>query len=249
MKFRKPIGIGLLLFVCIGGFLVWRIHSNTLPEERLTLPMMIHVKGRTYAEIRPKLIQENNISLIPVTSCKGLTEIGPVDDAGEETLRGISDGQHATVTIPDTVYLYPDSDYPNLAVAVVDGSPAYFELTDVEHMTAGEMQKIYGSLPVQKLILRDGSNLSDEGTTITDPDSIAQLFDAINSLPQDRWGHGGHLTNPLCAITAVLSNGCKVELSYHLKDPEVSDSINVIGIGAYFETNEAIDAWFAANFK
>ena len=249
MKFRKPIGIGLLLFVCIGGFLVWRIHSNTLSEERLTLPMMIHVKGRTYAEIRPKLIQEDNISLIPVTSCKGLTEIGPVDDAGEQTMRGTSDGQHDSVTIPDTVYLYPDSDYPNLAVAVVDGSPAYFELRDVEHMTAGEMQKLYGSLPVQKLILRDGSNLSKK-RTITDPDSIAQLFDAINSLPQDSWGFGGHLDeNPLCAITAVLSNGCKVELSYHLKDPEHSDSYNAIGIGAYFESNEAIDTWIADHFK
>lgn len=99
------------------------------------------------------------------------------------------------------------------------------------------------------MILRDGSDLSKK-RTITDPDSIAQLFDAINSLPQDLLGYGGiRAGNPLCAITAVLSNGCQVELSYRLKDPDDPDSYNVIRIGSYFETNEAIDTWIADHFK
>ena len=249
MKILKPVGIGLLIFVCIGGFFVWRVYPKYRPE-RVTLPMVFHFKGRTYAEIRPRLIQKNNISLIPVTSCEGLTELGPLDDAGEETSRGLADAQYDWVTIPDTAYLYPDPDYPFLAVAFIDGSPAYFELTDAEYMTAGEMQKLYGSLPVKKLIIRDGSDQSKK-RTITDPDSIAQLFDAINSLPQDLWGHGGGSlgVNPLCAITAVLSNGCQVELSYFPKEPDVPYSCNATRIGPYFESNEAIDTWIADHFK
>ena len=240
MKFRNPLGIGLLILLCCGVLWFFQAYSNSLGNGPL-ITDIIYVNDRTYSELGPELVRKKKISLRSVESSEGLTEIGPIVNFDEIRWQEVPER--------DTAYLYPDPDYPFLAVTFVDGSPKYYQLIGVEGITAGEMQKIYGSLPVKKLIIRDDYNQKNQ-RTISDPDVIAQLFDAINALPQDAWGSGGSIiTNPMSDVTAVLSNGCEVTFYYH-PQPDESNNLSMIRIGvALFESNEAIDAWFAANFK
>jgi len=236
------------------------------------LPMeLVLVEGRSYSEIDQETIQRLNLS---VESCKGLTEVGKIHNAGSKVNRVVYDKPISEymgvarepvenlVTVPETAYAHPDPRYPNLIVALVDGEPAIFEFANLlgrgyyhpeegDRITPGDLVAIYGLTSpeaIREIQVYGQENKQDDvlKATVSDPGEIQQFLDAIRDL--DNWGLPLGSSDPDDDFPWYYVHvDLANEFSFDLRFTPKTNSIAWANF--WFPSNEALNTWIKSQVK
>ena len=176
MKNKKLVLLIAVILCCCVALQFDYLRNSHSHDEMNPFRPAICVGNCVYRELKPSEVRKLHLS---VNSCEGLTELGKATDAYGD--------YHGANTFPGIAYAYPDPDYPNLVVAPVNGVPKVFSFFYFDHppVYTRELQQIYGSLPADKITIKNRGAESDMEIAITDREAIAQFFDAFNALPGD----------------------------------------------------------------
>ena len=239
MKNRKPVLLTVTAAVlcCAAALLVLYSHSGSA-QEQLRLGPCIDIGNLAYAELEPSLVQKLHLS---VDSCEGLTEVGKVTG----TVAPEKDDRIKEDSFPEIAYAYPESGYPNLVVAPLNGIPTVFQFTVfVNHRAhTRELQQIYGSIPADKITVSKKG--SDAEIAVTDPEAIAQFYAAFNALPGDDFADFHNITDFKYDATVSLANGFPFHLTY--MPSQTNDKSYFTAASCSFYGSKELDDWFAAH--
>ena len=281
MRIRKILFICLLIVLCSMSFVSCTAAgagtASTVDEEEqkwdesgldAPFPTMIDVNGFHYFELDLETIQNLNLA---VESCDGLREIGKVDTARvrceskedgslvlnirRTTLKNKKDydARGVAATIDETVYAYPDPQYPNLLVAVIDGEPVVFgwggsdnkEYLKIEVV----LKEIFGldtAGKIQAIRVRNiqGVETGIIETMVTDQAELETFYNAIYELPgkgKESSPYDAEKAFACYECIAELKNGFSFSLTYYPHD-------NSVGFcGALFEVGSALAEWITAH--
>lgn len=241
----------------------WREAGRAVP-----LPTMINVNGFCYYELDLETIQNLNLA---VESCDGLTEIGKIDldsvscEYAEDGSRVLKlrrtilknkndyDAHGTGAVIDETVYAYPDSQYPNLLVAILDGEPGIFEIGSVvgnrKVSAKALIQENHGLDDAQKIrevciCCFQAPQAGIEETVISDRAELESLYDAVNMISStgNKRNLSGELDSyPFYECRIELENGFPLTLTYSPSDHLLTCD------GVSFESNDALSAWITAH--
>ena len=183
MKNKKLVLLIAVILCCCVALQFDYLRNSHSHDDMYDIRPYFHAGNRTFLEVTPYKVRKLHLS---VDSCEGLTEFGKVTEAY---------GYDApTDTPPKIAYVYPDPDYPNLVVAPVNGVPKVYAFSAFDHnpVYTKELQQIYGPLPADKIVIRSKNADPDSEIEITNPEAIAQFFDAFNALPGDACTNSGN---------------------------------------------------------
>lgn len=191
MKIRLSYVLFALIMI-VGAFIsifFYGYFTHT-PYVEPPLPMTICVNDCMYEEVSQEKLAALSLS---VASCDGLQEIGMVDFGNSNMRRPIldEDGKEIsseTVTVGEKAYAYPDAEYSNLIVALVDGEPAVFQFCNAIHKIKIEtVESVYGSFTpdtVESIVIRvlreENGNYEPE-ITVSDRAALTAFCDACHA--------------------------------------------------------------------
>ena len=183
MKNKKLVLLIAVILCCCVALQFDYLRNSHSHDDIDPFRTIIHVGNCEYLEVTPYKVRKLHLS---VGSCEGLTELGKVTEAYGRDDR--------TYTFPEIAYVYPDPDYPNLVVASLNGTPTVYAFSAFDHdpVYTKELQQIYGALPADKIVIRSKNADPDSEIEITNPEAIAQFFDAFNALPGDACTNSGN---------------------------------------------------------
>ena len=276
MRIRKVLfDCFVVALFCFSLVLVHEAERRWCESDHIVpFPTRITVNGFSYTELDQETIQNLNLA---VDSRNGLKEIGKLTEIGKinsdtvfleheadgtdvlrvrrTTLKNKKDydARGTSATIDETVYAYPDPQYPNLLVAVIDGEPVVFgwggsdnkEYLKIEVV----LKEIFGldtADKIQAIRVRNiqGVETGIIETMVTDQAELETFYNAIYELPgkgKESSPYDAEKAFACYECIAELKNGFSFSLTYNPHD-------NSVGFcGALFEVGSALAEWITAH--